>query len=168
MGYEEHKESAGAPSIQCAVITVSDTRTVDTDRSGKIIQDKLVAEGHSVAYYDIVPDVPAQIETRIDQACQLSQVVIFSGGTGISKRDTTYEVISRTLEKTLPGFGEIFRMLSYDDIGSGAILSRATAGVYHDTIIFSIPGSTGAVTLAMDSLIVPELAHLVWEILRQK
>ena len=168
MGYEEHKESAGAPSIRCAVITVSDTRTPDTDRSGKIIQEKLVGEGHSIAYYDIAADVTAQIETQIDKACELAQVVIFSGGTGISKRDTTYEVISRTLEKTLPGFGEIFRMLSYDDIGSGAILSRATAGVYSDTIIFSIPGSTGAVTLAMDSLIVPELAHLVWEILRQK
>lgn len=168
MGYEEHKTSAGKPSIKCAVITVSDTRTPENDKSGSIIKDKLVSAGHAISYYNIVPDEPVLIESEIVSASNNSQVVIFTGGTGISARDTTFEVISRTLEKTLPGFGEIFRMLSYEDIGSGAILSRATAGVYSDTIIFSIPGSSGAVTLAMDALIVPELAHLVWEILRQK
>ncbi|NND72379.1 MAG: MogA/MoaB family molybdenum cofactor biosynthesis protein [Rhodothermales bacterium] len=168
MGYEDHKESAGSPSIRCAVVTVSDTRTEETDKSGSIIKEKLRSHGHAIEHYSIVPDQIDRIEETLESATGSAQVVIFSGGTGISKRDTTYEIISRKLEKTLPGFGEIFRMLSYDDIGSGAILSRATAGVYRDTIVFSIPGSSGAVTLAMDALIVPELAHLVWEILRQK
>lgn len=167
MGYESHKEAAGEPSIRCAIVTVSDTRTEETDKSGSIIREKLETSNHEVVYYTIVPDDTGRIDTELETASAVAQVVIFNGGTGISKRDTTFEVISRRLEKTLPGFGEIFRMLSYDDIGSGAILSRATAGVFGESIVFSIPGSSGAVTLAMDSLIVPELAHLVWEILRQ-
>lgn len=167
MAYESHKEAAGEPSIRCAIVTVSDTRTEETDKSGSIIREKLETSNHEVVYYTIVPDDTGRIDTELETASAVAQVVIFNGGTGISKRDTTFEVISRRLEKTLPGFGEIFRMLSYDDIGSGAILSRATAGVFGESIVFSIPGSSGAVTLAMDSLIVPELAHLVWEILRQ-
>ena len=129
--------------------------------------EMLTDADHSIVHYAVVPDEPDEIGDQLDTASSVAQVVIFNGGTGISKRDTTFEIISKRLDKTLPGFGEIFRMLSYDDIGSGAILSRATAGTYQDSIIFSIPGSTGAVTLAMKSLIVPELAHLVWEILRQ-
>lgn len=167
MGYESHRESAGNPSIRCAVITVSDTRTAETDKSGQIIREMLESANHDITHYSIVPDEAEKIDAELEKAASAAQVVIFNGGTGISKRDTTYEVISRRLEKVLPGFGEIFRMLSYDDIGSGAILSRATAGVFRDSIVFSLPGSSGAVTLAMKSLIVPELAHLVWEIFRQ-
>ncbi len=107
MGYEEHKTSAGKPSIRCAVVTVSDSRTPETDKSGSIIKDKLIFAGHAISYYNIVPDEPPQIESEIISASKDSQVVIFTGGTGISARDSTFEVISGTLEKTLP---EIFSL----------------------------------------------------------
>jgi molybdopterin adenylyltransferase len=147
--------------VRCAVITVSDTRTVESDRSGQIIQARLIEAGHQVHTYRIVPDEPA----AIGQLCQTlaSQVdsILLSGGTGIAPRDTTYDAIAALLEKTLPGFGEIFRFLSFQDIGSRALASRAVAGVYQSTLIFSLPGSSKAVTLAMDALILPELPHLV-------
>lgn len=153
----------GAVAIDCAVITVSDTRTPETDRSGQLIQHLLQEAGHRVMAYAIVKDEPAQIQEQLEQLSQQTRLraVIVNGGTGIAPRDTTYDAIAQLLEKTLPGFGEIFRWLSYQDIGSRAIASRAIAGVFRQTLVFSVPGSTGAVTLAMQTLILPELRHLV-------
>ncbi len=160
-----HPDSA-AIAINCAVITVSDTRTVETDRSGQLVQQRLSEAGHRVAAYTIIKDEPAQIRAQLEQFGLQSAVdaVIVNGGTGIAPRDTTYDAIAGLLDKTLPGFGELFRWLSYQDIGSRAMASRAIAGVYRGRLVFSIPGSTGAVDLAMQSLILPELRHLVRQI----
>ncbi|NJL85318.1 MAG: MogA/MoaB family molybdenum cofactor biosynthesis protein [Leptolyngbyaceae cyanobacterium SM1_1_3] len=150
-------------SVCCAVLTVSDTRSPATDRSGQMIQASLSAAGHRVGDYGILPDEPDQIRQRLMQWTQRPEIeaVILSGGTGIAPRDTTYDAIALLLEKTLPGFGELFRALSYPEIGSRAIASRAIAGVYRSRLIFSLPGSSSAVKLAMEALILPELAHLV-------
>lgn len=147
----------------CAVITVSDTRTIETDRSGAKIQQLLQAAGHQIGAYLLVKDEPAQIQMQLDQLSHQPDldVLIFNGGTGIAPRDTTYDAIAGCLEKTLPGFGELFRWLSYQEIGSRAIASRAIAGVFQQKLVFSLPGSTNAVTLAMTNLILPELTHLV-------
>ncbi|MDX2232042.1 MAG: MogA/MoaB family molybdenum cofactor biosynthesis protein [Leptolyngbyaceae cyanobacterium bins.349] len=150
-------------AVPCGVLTVSDTRTVETDRSGQIIQQLLVEHGHAVAAYGLLQDEPDQIIAQVNQLSQRRDVaaVIVNGGTGIAPRDTTYDAIAAMLEKTLPGFGELFRWLSYQEIGSRAIASRAIAGVYQETVIFSVPGSSHAVSLAMQQLILPELRHLV-------
>ncbi|AFY76061.1 molybdenum cofactor synthesis domain protein [Pleurocapsa sp. PCC 7327] len=150
-------------SVNCAVITVSDTRTFETDRSGQLIEQLLQQAGHRVDAYAIIKDEPTQIETQLRQLCEIPDVdaIVFSGGTGIAPRDTTYDALSKLLEKTLPGFGEIFRYLSYQEIGSRAIASRATAGVYRQKLVFSLPGSSSAVKLALEKLILPELVHLV-------
>ncbi len=169
MPYEDHKKQAQG-AVCCAVLTISDTRTEADDRSGRIIKDLLAAGGHSTGFYQVVPDDPARIRDHIIRIADAGscQAILTSGGTGIAARDTTYEAVVGLLEKRLDGFGELFRTLSWDDIGSGAMLSRAVAGVYRDTMIFCMPGSSGAVRLAMEKLIVPELSHLVWEIWRQK
>lgn len=150
-------------AITCAVITVSDTRTIETDRSGQLIQQLLVEQGHHVISYALVKDEPAQIQAQLLEISHKGNVeaVIFNGGTGIAPRDTTYDAIAALLEKDLPGFGEIFRWLSYQEIGSRAIASRAVAGIYQGKLIFSLPGSSNAVLLAMQKLILPELQHLV-------
>jgi molybdopterin adenylyltransferase len=156
-------------AVNCAVVTVSDTRTPATDTSGELIKKLLVAAGHKIGTYSILPDEPAQIRAQLDLAIVSVppiHAIVFNGGTGISARDTTYEAISSTLTKTLPGFGEIFRMLSYQEIGSRAISSRAIAGTYHQMLVFSLPGSRGAVHLGMERLILPELIHLVTQIER--
>ena len=132
------------------------------------MQRMLLDAGHTVKSYQIVPDEPAQIRTLIEQLVDQVEVILLNGGTGISRRDSTFETVSGMLEKQLPGFGEIFRVLSYEEIGAAAMLSRATAGVFRETILFSTPGSSNAVKLAMDKLIVPQLQHLVWEIIRQQ
>jgi molybdopterin adenylyltransferase len=172
MGHQEHEQRARAEApraIRCGVITISDTRTPETDGSGAAITGALAGQGHEVVRYAVVKDEPAEIvalvRTYIDEGCQ---VIVTNGGTGIARRDSTFEAIDGLLEKRLPGFGELFRMLSYADIGPAAMLSRATAGTLDDTLIFCLPGSTGAVRLALEKLILPELPHLVWEILRQK
>ena len=167
MSYSEHKELSADNPTTVAIVTVSDSRTEDTDSSGKLIQERLLAAGHSVVRKIIVRDEPEEIRDALRSGSSDCDVIIFNGGTGFSKRDSTFEVVSGKLQKTLPGFGELFRMLSFEEIGPGAMLSRATAGVFEDTIIFSLPGSTNAVSLAMDKLIVSELSHLVWEILRK-
>lgn len=169
MPYEDHIQQAKNP-VTCAVLTISDTRTEADDKSGKIIKDLVMDAGHDIGFYRVVKDDADQIHALIQQiaaegACH---VILTNGGTGIAARDTTYEAVTGLLEKRLDGFGEIFRFLSWEDIGSGAMLSRAVAGVYKDTMIFCMPGSSGAVKLAMEKLIVPELSHLVWEIWRQK
>ncbi|NJK50093.1 MogA/MoaB family molybdenum cofactor biosynthesis protein [Candidatus Gracilibacteria bacterium] len=149
--------------INCAVITVSDTRTLETDKSGQLIKSFLQQAGHRVGEHIIIPDEPTQIEQQLIQLCDRPDLnaLVFNGGTGIAPRDTTYDALSGLLEKTLPGFGEIFRYLSYQEIGSRAIASRAIAGVYHRKLVFSLPGSSGAVKLALEKLILPELIHLV-------
>ncbi|MEO0431573.1 MAG: MogA/MoaB family molybdenum cofactor biosynthesis protein [Cyanobacteria bacterium J06656_5] len=148
-------------SAVCGVITVSDTRTVDTDKSGQLIKSKLREFGHRLGVYRLVKDEPAQIASLVQRLAPTVDVLICNGGTGIAPRDTTYDAIATLLEKEIPGFGEIFRQLSYAEIGSRAIASRATAGVYQSTLIFLLPGSSNAVALAMDALILPELQHLI-------
>lgn len=167
MSYTEHKHLSSNTPVRCAVVTVSDTRDEATDRSGALMRQRLADAGHEVIAYRIAPDDPVVVGALLDELAAEAEVVLLNGGTGISRRDRTYEAVAAKLEKTLPGFGELFRMLSYQEIGAGAMLSRATAGVYRDTLIFSTPGSTNAVALAMDRLILPELKHLVWELLRQ-
>ncbi len=148
------------------VVTISDTRTEATDVSGRYIRDALAQNGHQVHAYHVVPDEPDAIQQRLREGidAQDVQVILCNGGTGISFRDRSYEAVAQMLEKRLDGFGEIFRMLSYQEIGSAAIMSRAVAGITGETVIFSMPGSKNAVTLALEKLILPELGHLVWEL----
>ena len=162
MSVNEHKAQA-SPSVGCFVITVSDTRTDDTDTGGRAIVDLLTKAGHTVAGRTIVKDDPELVRGTIERqlANPQVQVIITTGGTGITSRDSTYEVVSGLLQKKLDGFGELFRMLSYEQIGSAAIMSRATAGLVAGRIIVSLPGSEGAVRLAMERLLIPELGHLV-------
>ncbi|MGH7873221.1 MAG: MogA/MoaB family molybdenum cofactor biosynthesis protein, partial [Candidatus Binatia bacterium] len=157
-----HKEKA-KKNVRCFVITVSDTRDENTDTSGQAIKNFLADEGHPAAGYQIVKDEPIEIENLLKQTLSLAEVdaVIVNGGTGIAPRDGTYEVVSRFLEKKLDGFGEIFRYLSYLDIGSAAIMSRAAAGTAQGKILISLPGSRAAVSLAMEKLILPEIRHMV-------
>lgn len=161
----EHK-ARGPSAISCAIITCSDTRTAETDTSGQLIREFLTKAGHRVGAYHVVKDEPSLVQLLIQELARNQNVeaIIINGGTGISQRDTTFEAVDGLLEKRLIGFGEIFRYLSYKDIGSSAILSRATAGLYQGKVVFSIPGSSGAVRLAMEALIIPELPHIVGEI----
>lgn len=156
--------------VNCAIITVSDTRTMETDRSGEIIKQLLLESGHLVGSYAILKDEPAQIEAEMQVLGERSdlQAMIFNGGTGIAPRDTTYDAIEKRLDKTLPGFGELFRYLSYQEIGSRAIASRAIAGVYKNKLVFSLPGSSNAVKLATEKLILPELVHLVTQLIADR
>jgi molybdenum cofactor biosynthesis protein B len=147
--------------IGCGVITVSDTRTAATDGSGRRIQELLHGHGHRVEHYEILKDDPDAIVAAIGAAPAAAQVLIINGGTGLARRDTTYEAVARLLEKEITGFGELFRMLSYQQIGAAAMLSRATAGVVGKRVVFSVPGSTAAVELAMTNLILPTLGHVV-------
>ncbi|MGD1931140.1 MAG: molybdenum cofactor biosynthesis protein B [Leptolyngbyaceae cyanobacterium] len=152
-----------AITVGCAVLTVSDTRTpAAIDKSGQLLQAKLPAAPHAVVAYAILPDEPAAVGRQVQTwvANGSMAVMVLNGGTGIAPRDTTYEAIAALLSKTLPGFGEIFRQLSYAEIGSRAMASRAIAGVCESTLIFSLPGSSKAVALAMDKLVLPELVHL--------
>ena len=151
------------------VITCSDTRTPDTDTSGQLIQKLLKNQGHSVVAYHLVKDEPEQIKARIAEGTGNDQIqaIIINGGTGISRRDSTFEAVDGMLEKRLDGFGEMFRFLTYQEIGSAAIMSRATAGIIKGRVLFSTPGSENAVRLAMDKLILPELGHLVKELTKE-
>ncbi len=161
----EHK-AHGPASVACSVITCSDTRTPETDTSGQLIRTLLEQAGHRIHAYHVVKDEPSQVRTLIRQAGgnQAVDALIINGGTGVSQRDSTFEAVRVLLEKHIPGFGELFRSLSYKEIGSAAMLSRATAGLHQGKVIFSIPGSRGAVRLAMEDLILPELSHLVGEL----
>jgi molybdopterin adenylyltransferase len=163
--HEEHKTHA-PHCVTCVVITCSDTRTSQTDTSGQLMMRLLKECGHELAGYHVVKDDPAQIRSLIEKAIEddAVQAILVNGGTGISKRDSTFEAIDGMLEKRLVGFGEIFRYLTYKDIGSPAIMTRATAGVFRGRIVFSTPGSEGAVRLAMESLILPELGHIVQQL----
>jgi molybdenum cofactor biosynthesis protein B len=163
----EHKATA-PHSVRCYVVTVSDTRTQETDTSGRAIAELLRAAGHAVVGHAIVKDDPEQVRSMIER--QLAnpdvQIIITTGGTGITSRDGTYEAVSGLLHKRLDGFGELFRMLSYGQIGSSAMMSRACAGLVAGRIVASLPGSEAAVRLAMEKLLLPELGHLVREAAR--
>lgn len=159
----EHQEKAHRV-VRCAVITASDTRTAETDTSGRRIQELLAAHNHPVVSYQILKDDPDRITAAVRTLLAQPEVdaIIINGGTGIAPRDTTFEAIQGLLEKEISGFGELFRMLSYQDIGAAAMLTRATAGVAHGKVIISLPGATGAVELGMTKLILPELGHMLF------
>jgi molybdopterin adenylyltransferase len=167
MSHLDHRAAAPA-SVRVFVLTVSDTRTEETDTSGKAIAALLADAGHALAGRAIVHDDPAEVRARVVAALDTPgvQAIITTGGTGISARDTSFETIDALLEKRLDGFGELFRMLSYQDIGSAAMMSRASAGLARGRIIISLPGSEHAVRLAMTKLVLPELGHLVREATR--
>ncbi len=164
MSHQHHK--AHAPKqVRAFVLTVSDTRTAETDTGGRVCRELLVAAGHQVAGSAILRDEPDAVRDLIRSiaAEHRADVLIATGGTGISLRDNTYEAVAGLLDKRLDGFGELFRMLSYQDIGPSAMLSRAVAGLHQSLVVFALPGSEPAVRLAMEKLIVPELGHLVFE-----
>ena len=167
MSHAEHTRLSKDTPVRCGIVTVSDTRTEATDRTGALIRELLEGARFEVVAYRIVADEPKEIGDCLDELCSRCEAVLMSGGTGISRRDTTIEVVTARLQKTLPGFGEIFRMLSFDEIGAGAMLSRAVGGLYNQALVFSMPGSTNAARLAVEKLILPELHHLVWEVVRQ-
>ena len=166
MAYEQHTSAADSIRANCAVVTLSDTRTADTDTSGKRIAELLESDGHRVAGAWIIPDDPQQLAPLLDEliARPTVDVILTNGGTGVSRRDNTIAVVESKLSLPLPGFGELFRMLSWEQIGSGAMLSRATGGIARGQIVFAMPGSTKAVELAMTKLILPELKHLLREL----
>jgi len=160
MGVKEHKHKA-PKEVRCAVITVSDTRDKESDGSGKLIREMLEENGHGVISYRLVKDEISEIKDAL--RLKDPQVFILNGGTGISKRDVTPEAVRDIIDREISGFGELFRSLSYVEIGSAAVLSRAIAGVNDGQIVFALPGSKSAVELGMKELILPELGHLVYE-----
>ena len=161
---EEHRAAAPA-SVACAVVTISDTRTIETDKSGPLIVELLQAAGHRVVDRAIVPDEPERIRSLVSGYRLRGdvQAVLLTGGTGISPRDQTFETTTAMLTKLLPGYGELFRMLSYQEIGAAALLSRAVGGLLDNMAVLTMPGSSAAVRLAMEKLILPELGHIVRE-----
>ena len=160
-----HREAA-PESVRVAVLTISDTRTRETDTGGDVVEETMRGAGHEVVAREIVRDEATGIRTTLVDLLARSDVdaVVTTGGTGISGRDTTYEVVERMVEKRLDGFGELFRMLSYEEIGAAAILSRALAGAVGTKFVASLPGSRNAVRLGMEKLLVPEVAHIVFEL----
>jgi len=165
MSREEHHRKAPA-SVGVAIVTVSDTRTSADDTSGRLARELLEKAGHTVREALILKDEPDAVRdaVRVLAARPDVRAIILNGGTGISKRDRTYEAVASLLERRLDGFGELFRALSYQEIGSAAMLSRAVAGLVGDTVVFSVPGSTAAVRLALERLVLPELGHIAGEI----
>lgn len=164
----EHREKAKTLGpIGIAIITVSDTRTAETDVNAKWLREQITALGHHVTAYRLIKDEPAQVAEILEELVQTeARILLWNGGTGIAPRDTTFDVLNRKIEKPMPGFGEIFRMLSFEVVGAAAMLSRATAGVYKGKLIVSTPGSPNAVQLAWSRLLAPELEHLAWEVIR--
>ncbi|MBV9109459.1 MAG: molybdenum cofactor biosynthesis protein MoaB [Gemmatimonadetes bacterium] len=158
-----HRTASGRGPVGIAVVTVSDSRTEETDTNGRWLRDAIAAAGHEAAGYRVIRDEPDQVAAALEEMVGGdARVVIFNGGTGIAPRDTTYDMLARMIEKPLPGFGELFRMLSWEQVGAAAMLSRATAGVYRGRVVFSLPGSPAAVRLAWDKLIAPEIEHVAW------
>ena len=165
MSVQEHRATSPG-SVSCFVLTVSDTRTLETETSGRAIADLLVEAGHTVADRRVVKDNPDDVREAVTKAIigLRARAVITTGGTGIARRDSTLEGLSAHFEKRLDGFGELFRMLSYQEIGAAAMLSRATAGIIRGAVVFMLPGSEAAVRLATSRLIIPELGHIVREL----
>ncbi|MGB3684106.1 MAG: MogA/MoaB family molybdenum cofactor biosynthesis protein [Rubrobacteraceae bacterium] len=167
MSQSVHDHREAAPDyVRLAIVTISDTRTPEDDTGGDTIQELMTEAGHEVVERKIVPDEVPEIQTTLTDLLERSDVdaVITTGGTGISARDTTYEVVDRMLDKKLDGFGEIFRVLSYEEIGAAAMLSRAVAGAVGNKFVACLPGSRNAVRLAVEKLLVPEMAHVVFEL----
>lgn len=160
----EHRSHSPA-SLNCAVITVSDTRTLENDTGGQGVVDRLLAANHRVVAREIIPDEPDRMRPLLSSLASQNGIdaILLTGGTGITSRDLTFETVSAMLTKPLPGYGELFRMLSYQEIGPAAMLSRAVGGVLGQAIVLTMPGSPAAVRLAMEKLILPELGHLVRE-----
>ena len=167
MSYHEHRHAAPA-SVNCAVLIISDSRTERDDESGKLIKQRLTDQGHKVMSYDILKNDTDAIRAKIEELVGESglQVIITSGGTGASHRDVTVDTIEPMLEKRLDGFGELFRHLTYQEIGTGSIRSRAVAGIIRGRVVLCFPGSVNAATLAMDKIILLEIGHLVREAAR--
>jgi molybdenum cofactor biosynthesis protein B len=162
---KEHKHKADIP-VYCKVITVSDTRTEETDQSGRLIRELLKDAGMETAAYCIVKDDRAAIQSEVRSAPDAVNVILLNGGTGFTERDVTVETVRPLLDKEMAGFGELFRFLSYQEIGSASMLSKAVAGTIGKKAVFCMPGSSNAVVLAMKKLILPELKHIVWELRR--
>lgn len=163
----EHRAQA-PPVVRCVVCTISDSKTPETDTSGRVLRELLTGAGHEVIGYGIVRDEPGEVQGVLHAACAnpRAEAVLFTGGTGITSRDQTFEAIDALLEKRLPGFGELFRMLSFQEIGPAAMLSRAQAGVRAGRLVFSLPGSPAACRLALERLVLPELPHMLREVNR--
>ena len=159
---DQHRAD-GPRSVACAVVTVSDTRTVETDTGGRAVIEHLEKAGHEVVFRTIIPDEPTVMRPLLEQLRDRDDVavILMTGGTGLSSRDQTYETVSQLLTRLLPGYGELFRMKSYEQIGAAAMLSRATGGLLEQTIVLNMPGSPAAVKLAMQEIILTELCHLV-------
>lgn len=164
---KEHRQQAANVPVCCQVITVSDTRTPENDKSGSLIIRLLENEQIKVADYVVAKDDAAEIRAAIFSAADEVNVVLLNGGTGFTKRDVTAETVKNMLDKEMVGFGELFRYLSYQEIGSASMLSRAVAGTVGRKALFCMPGSANAVRLAMEKLILPEIRHIVWELHRQ-
>ena len=164
---QEHKATAPR-SIGCFVLTISDSKTPETDSSGNLIRERLLQAGHTVVGHGIVRDEPSQVTDVIRKGCANAAVEAFilTGGTGVTSRDSTFEAVEALLDKRLTGFGELFRMLSYQEVGAAAMLSRAQGGVVQGRALFSLPGSPNACRLALDKLILPELGHVLREVRR--
>lgn len=167
MSHTEHRAASPA-YVRCAVLTISDTRTIETDTGGGTVVSLLEAHGHQVVARGLVKDEPSAVQRWVQEqrARDEVQVIVTTGGTGIAPRDHTYEAITKMFDKPIPGFGELFRLLSYQEIGPAAMLSRACAGVSQCRIVIALPGSVNAVRLAMDKLVLPELGHMVREACR--
>jgi molybdenum cofactor biosynthesis protein B len=167
MGVVDHKKHAPR-SVRVFLLTISDTRTEADDTSGQAARALVTAAGHEVTGYRILKDEPVEVAALIRRVAdeKLADALVSSGGTGVSRRDSTYEAVAGLLDKRLDGFGELFRMLSYAEIGSAAMLSRAVAGLHRGLVVFATPGSTAAVRLALEKLILPELGHLAFEVQR--
>jgi molybdenum cofactor biosynthesis protein B len=156
---EEHHRH-GHKSLKVGVVTASDSRKAETDESGRLIRDLLTAAGHRVEYYEVLPDDPGRIRQALLDNLRNLDAIIVNGGTGIAARDSTIEVVGTLLDKELDGFGELFRYLSYQQVGPAAMLSRALAGVAAGKIVAALPGSPDACRLAMEKLLIPELGHM--------
>jgi molybdenum cofactor biosynthesis protein B len=160
MSAHEHHRHGSHLRLWIAVVTASDSRTPETDESGGVIRSMLERAGHTIAHYEVMPDSPERIRQAVIEYLPNVDAIIVNGGTGISARDTTIEAIRPLLSRELEGFGELFRMLSYQEIGSAAFLSRALAGISHRKIVVALPGSPDACRLAMEKLLIPELGHM--------
>ncbi|MDA0874427.1 MAG: MogA/MoaB family molybdenum cofactor biosynthesis protein [Bacteroidetes bacterium] len=164
MSHTEHQQAGKALMASCAVITVSDTRTRETDTSGARLAELLTGAGHTVTLRDWVPDEPERIRSAVLAAREAGcRLILTTGGTGISRRDTSFEALHELIDTEIPGFGELFRMLSWQDIGPAAMMSRAVAGLSAESVLFVLPGSKNAVELAMQQLILPQIGHLLAE-----
>jgi len=164
MGHHEHKQEAPR-QVRVAVITASDTRGEAEDESGQYLKGALAAAGHALALYRVVKDEPEAIRQALRAAAEAgAEAIVVDGGTGVAVRDRTFEAVSALIEKRLDGFGELFRMLSFQEIGSAAMMSRAVAGTWGQIVVFSVPGSLPAVRLAWEKLIAPEVGHVLREL----